>query len=198
MKTQVQLELPDCLNAQKLHMRQSIQTQGTIFLFLALFGILGLAAFFVPEMEIYRYFSIFLLVISSAFFFLRYVFLPNRVKKVFAQQKELHAPIEMEITADALLTTNPYGHAERPWSLFIRWKEDDNVLLLYHSNALFTILPKRALNAEQIAAIKMHLESNQVPTQEPRRPGQTCLVIFIVCLTILIFLIGVFQYVLGY
>ena len=192
MKAQVQLELQDYLDAQKLHFRQPNHIRFLSTLILAFLVILFLVSESTYRKN-YIYFFLIFLAISGIALLYRYVFLHPRTKRIFEQNKFLHLPVEVEITEEAMVTSAEYGHTEQPWSMFFRWKEGDEMLILYSSEASYTILPKRFFTAEQIEAAKTYLQANQVPTNLPRRPGYTCLMIlgsFGICL--LFVLIGFF------
>ncbi len=178
MKTQFQLEFKDYLDVQQLRMRKSNLASALIIAAAGLYGVVS------PSWSI-----IFgTLFMAGAFLLSRFVILPERIQKNYEQQKEIQAPIEMEITAEALKTSSQYGHAERPWSVFVRWDEDEDVLVIYHSDAMFTILPKRFFSPEQIAMVKAYLQANQVPNQLPLRTRLTNLIFLGVFILIILYL----------
>jgi len=109
----------------------------------------------------------------------RYVILPNRIKKIYAQQKELHSPFEIEFTDTAMIFSNEFGNATRPWNHFTKWKENDELILLYHSDVIYNILPKRIFtDPQQIDAVKSYLENNEVPAARSR--SMTSCIIYLV------------------
>jgi hypothetical protein len=114
--------------------------------------------------------------IASAAALYRYALLPWRVKKIFQQQKELSMPYEIEITDAGLNITNELGNSLRPWKNFSKWKESKELFLLYHSDVMFTILPKRFTDSAQIEAIRDNLKSNNVPAATNRRLMIGCLI----------------------
>ena len=193
MKTQVQLELQDYLNAQKLHMRKSNFAFVLLGVVLILYVLVSLIMVLLYGAREYATYILIVLIPVGAVLLFRYVLLPRRIKRIFEQQKELHAPIEIEITEDALRTSSQYGHAERPWSMFLHWNEDANVLVIYHSDAMFTILPKRFFSPEQIEIAKEYLQANQIPAKPKRRLGRSCLVLGGVFVLILLFLFVAYQ-----
>ncbi|MBN2499456.1 MAG: YcxB family protein [Anaerolineales bacterium] len=197
MKIQVQIELQDYLNAQKLHMRKSNLPFALLGIALFFFVLLNLTMMLFYGTGEYTTYMLIVLIPAGAVLLFRYVLLPRRIRKIFAQQKELHAPIEMELTADALLTSSQYGQAERPWSIFVRWNEDDNVLVIYHSDAMFTILPKRYFSPEQIEEAKAYLQVNQVSAKSARPLWRTCLMFGGVFIIILLCLFMAFQGAMG-
>ena len=173
MKITGQLQWTDYLNAQLLHLKPnkivriiyyvsfSVMALGSIvgFYFLYLFAIgewhssLGsiLMIFVIPVM--------FLIAVPLY----RFAILPNLTKKIFNQQKELHAPFEMEITDTNLVMSNEFGNAIRPWKHFTKWKENKELITLYHSDVMFTMIPKRLLtNPQQLEIIRSIIEKNGI------------------------------------
>lgn len=90
-----------------------------------------------------------ILIILAIFPLYRYVILPNRIKKIYAQQKELHSPFEIEFTDTAMIFSNEFGNATRPWNHFTKWKENNELILLYHSDVIYNTLPKRIFTDPQ-------------------------------------------------
>lgn len=45
-----------------------------------------------------------------------------------------------------------------PWDQLWKWKEGPSVLLLYYTDALYLILPKRCFSTEQVDAIRQTLK----------------------------------------
>jgi hypothetical protein len=91
------------------------------------------------------------------------IYIPNRAKKIFDQQKELHLPFKMRFGEDGLHFENSIGQATRPWEMFVKWKEDKNILMLYHSDVMFSMLPKRLMNDETIVFVRDQLKKKNVP-----------------------------------
>jgi hypothetical protein len=42
-----------------------------------------------------------------------------------------------------IVADNEFGHATVPWSDYVKWKENDHLFLLYVSDPVFHIVPKR-------------------------------------------------------
>jgi hypothetical protein len=70
---------------------------------------------------------------------------PRAWRKLFAQQKNLHESFRYTWDKTGIHVSTPLTHALRPWSYFMRRLEDEEVLLLYHSDAMFELIPKRWL-----------------------------------------------------
>ncbi|SRR5258708_7011992 len=74
---------------------------------------------------------------------------PKRLKKIFQQQKLLHKPFSFTITDEAILSKAEHGQANLSWDIFRKWKESKELFLLYQSDILFHIVPKRSFASEE-------------------------------------------------
>jgi len=63
--------------------------------------------------------------------------------RIFRQQKSLNLPFSIEATSEAFCAFNETGKTTMPWGHFVKWKESERLLLLYHSDILFNLVPKR-------------------------------------------------------
>ncbi len=165
MKFQGKFEWTDYLAAQNLHLRQPLVARVMLSVVFAFMGLTLLGALIYAIMGKLDILVMLPLVFVGAFFVLyRYVLLPGRIRQLFTQNKELSLPLEYEITEAGLNVSNELGSSLRPWKNFVRWKEDKDVLMLYQSDAAFTMLPKRFFtDPQQFESIMRHLEENQVP-----------------------------------
>ena len=68
--------------------------------------------------------------------------------RVYRQHKALQRPIHLESTAVGLYGENETGHSTTPWTDYLRWKEGKTLFLLYVSDQMFHIIPKRFFNSE--------------------------------------------------
>lgn len=73
----------------------------------------------------------------------RWVWLPYRARRLFAQHKALHKPIEFEWDDEALSCRTESASGRTPWADYARRREDRHVILLYPSDALFQVVPRR-------------------------------------------------------
>jgi hypothetical protein len=137
------------------------------------YGLAGLA--FLASLYLYAagwldLFIVLLLVVTAMIVgLLQFVLVPWRARKIYNQQKELSMPFEMEIREDGLSASNELSSSRRPWNNFLKWKENRDMFLLYHSDVMATIIPKRFLKPEQLEAIKRHLRENNVPVDRGLR-----------------------------
>jgi hypothetical protein len=120
----------------------------------------------------------------------RYFWVPRYVKRIYQQQKDLQKPVEIVITQEALLSANEYGQSTKPWSDFTNWKENEHLFLLYHSDALQTLIPKRVFsNEEQIEFLRERLRKNiEVKAETEGRKLPLLLIILITVLVLVIVL----------
>lgn len=93
---------------------------------------------------------------------LYYLYIPYQAKKIYQQQKTIQMPFTITISNEGLHVKNQFGEGNYPWNIFSNWKEGDNLILLFHSDLMFTILPKRYLNEGAIQLIHERLKSNNI------------------------------------
>jgi YcxB-like protein len=187
MKIQGQLEWTDYLETQLLHLRPTGWVRVALYIFLVLAGLafIGLSYLSVVSQDFTQIETCIVpvLIVGVVFLLYRYVFLPRRIRQLFEQQKELSSPFEIEISDTGIKATNIYGYSNRPWSNFRKWKESSNLIMLYHSDVLFTMIPKRFCADQQIEAIHTYLKENKVPQATSSYRG--CLVFMGVYLALL-------------
>jgi hypothetical protein len=102
------------------------------------------------------------LVLVGLFVFI-WAYIPRRIKKIYEQQKELHLPYTMTLDETGFHMKNELGESNRPWNMFVKWKEDKNLIMLYHSDILFSMVSKRYLNEETLGFLHEQLSKNQIP-----------------------------------
>lgn len=77
--------------------------------------------------------------------------LPRRVRKIYNQQAALRAYYTYSWDKDGVSVTSENVNARRPWSDYVKTLEDDDLILLYHSDIMFEIFPKSWFaNKEQV------------------------------------------------
>jgi len=69
-------------------------------------------------------------------------FLPRRLAKLHAQQKDLAEQFTYSWDAEHISAQSQMGSARRPWAHYIKVKEDGHIFLLYHSDQMFEMFPK--------------------------------------------------------
>jgi len=83
----------------------------------------------------------------------------------WSTQQRLIQPVVWEFDDGGLHTTTAQWQATLKWSVFDRWLEGTNVILLFSSAEDFRVFPKRAFaTAQQLAQFRQLLDSKVIPT----------------------------------
>jgi len=85
----------------------------------------------------------------GVFVLIRFLYAPWRARRIFRQQKSLQRPFDVSWSESGFTARDASGGHTTPWSDYIRWCENPAVFLLYHSDALFQLVPKRACPDER-------------------------------------------------
>ena len=144
---EVRLDVADHLAAQRLHTRWT-RRQLLAYLCAAVIGVL---LFLVPSP------SHWIRIIGSGLIggaiggalgreVMRRVWLSYRSRRLFTQHKALHKPIEFEWDQEALSVRTESANGRTPWADYARRREDRQVILLYLSDALFQVIPRRCFS----------------------------------------------------
>lgn len=73
---------------------------------------------------------------------------PMLARRTFRQQRSLHGEVGLTWTDERLEFDSEYGQFAMPWSHFMRFGEDRHTFVLFESDRLYRIIPKRALDAD--------------------------------------------------
>ena len=87
---------------------------------------------------------------------------PFHAKRHFRQAAALRDEIEVTWDDEGVGFSGAHGNSRLVWGEFHRWAENDRLVLLYQSQMLYNIIPKRALTAEQVGELRRSLEAAQV------------------------------------
>ena len=71
------------------------------------------------------------------------VYIPWKTRRVFNQQKALHRELVFKFDDSGISVTNENGQSTTPWDDYLRWKQNDQLALLYMSDCLYHMVPKR-------------------------------------------------------
>jgi len=80
------------------------------------------------------------------------LYIPAQARKHYRQFKGIDAPITYRWSADTICVETNRGAGERSWSDFQRVRESNQLILLYTTDALFEVVPKRWFRDEKQAA----------------------------------------------
>lgn len=84
--------------------------------------------------------------------------LPRAWKRLFGQQKSLHESFSYHWDDAGLHVATSLAQARRPWTHFTGFDEDARSILLYHSDAMFELIPKRWFaEAELLDALRAEI-----------------------------------------
>ena len=143
MKLNIQLTPEDYVKANLLNIRPRPVFKWVGYIFLTLMVvILGIAVFqafagngdfFVP--------AVMLGCLAYLILFFRFRW-PQRLKKIFRQQKVLHSPHSIELTDESVFIKGENGESRLTWDFFLKWKENDVLFTLYQSDVMLHIFPK--------------------------------------------------------
>ncbi|MGD0866682.1 MAG: YcxB family protein [Rhizomicrobium sp.] len=144
----IQLEPSDYLAASILHARRTFLILPAVGLLL---GVVGAARLLSPTEDGGQLGR---MMIGSGgaclvvYLLSRFVLLRRRTRRIFRQQKGLQRPFEMDWSGDSLKLTTETGNNSLPWSHLLKWREGKRLFLLYLSDVMFYIVPKRAFPDE--------------------------------------------------
>lgn len=90
----------------------------------------------------------------------RTLLLPRRARRIYAQQKGLHGQIEYTWDAEAFSVKTERGQARTPWRDYVKYRESETLFLLYHSDIMFNMVPKRLfVDPAQAKEFRSHLSA---------------------------------------
>lgn len=97
---------------------------------------------------------------------IRYLVLPFRSKKLYAQQKGIHGDIEYTWDDHALTIKTPRAQGAIPWADYVKWRENDRLFLLYQNDILFNMILKRMfVDAAELQAFRDRFVSKIPPAK---------------------------------
>ncbi len=170
MKISGQYLWTDYLDAQLLHLTPPRATRISLWLLGAMLAvsIISMLLLRVP-IEYGAACLVPVLILVGLYALYRYLIMPRQVKRIFNQQKELNSPFEIEFSEAGLSFSNEFGQTLRPWQMFLKWKENEKIFMLYHSDVMFSMFPKRLFtDGSHLLTIKHFLNENGV-SSAPRK-----------------------------
>lgn len=186
-----QYELADVRAAHKLHAQQSRLTTWAGYFVIGLVAIMtALGIPFALQGRFPWTLLLFPAIALGVWAFYRFYLLPRQLERVFEQQKDLSAPFTVDLTDTGFEWRNEFGSSRIPWGDFVKWKENQEMVLLYRSDYTYYMLPRRIFEAQGgIAYIREKLQQHNVSAaNQVRHPVQTVLVVLLVLVLIVVFL----------
>ncbi len=187
-----QYDLSDFKKAQRLHTqigRMSARADSYLIGLLALLTIAGVVLAVMGRVP--WLFTCYLALFLGVYVLFQFVLIPRQLTRVFKQRKDLSAPFEMELTEQEFEIRNEFGVTHLPWKDFVKWKENGEMLLMYRSDTMFHLLPKRLLpKTDDIQYVLDRLQQNNVPiASKVRNPMQTTLIAIVIVTIAVVFLL---------
>lgn len=159
MKLHCQITPEDYIRAQFLHLRPRpvIKWVGLLIVVGAL--ALGVQQLIFPPSGAITW-EPFAILGALAYFAVIYgVLLPLKARKIFKQQKTLQVPYESELTDEAYAAVSVHGTATIAWKEFHKYKMNKDTILVYQSDAIYHMFPKRWFTEEQFIEFKSILQT---------------------------------------
>lgn len=140
------------LAAQRLHLQPMVRRQLLVLAILVVVGLLTIGVgYFFPGIVIFG--------AGAGGFIGHFVLhkwsLPRRHLRLFNQQVSLRDRFTYSWDAEHVSVVTDSGQAKRPWVIYVKSKDNDQVFLLYHSDIMFEVIPKPWFHSlEQIEAFR--------------------------------------------
>lgn len=87
-------------------------------------------------------------------FIVYFLILPLRARTIYKQQKSMQEPATISWDEAGYTARNAHVGGTMPWSQYFDWLENDRVIIIRQSPALFQMLPKSAITPGQAADIR--------------------------------------------
>jgi hypothetical protein len=87
--------------------------------------------------------------------------IPYKCRRSYRQRKDLQRPCMFTASEEGLQFSAEGITGMKKWSDYVKWKEGRHCFLLYMSDSLYQLLPKRFLQSEtEVAAFREMLQRN--------------------------------------
>jgi hypothetical protein len=166
MKIQCQIEPSDYVQAQYLHFRLRPLTKLLLVVLSVLLVVVSLHQIIILQDIKITGFSIILLAVGVYYAIVFGAWLPYRTKKIYWQQKALQEPFVAEISSDEFVSTNSIGTARLRWKDFHKYKVGKNLILVYQSDAIFHMFPRRWFGEGEYETLLEILKSSLGPPKQ--------------------------------
>ena len=145
-------------------LRLSLATATIAFIFIAAY--FGGGAH-IPETAL-NFMGIWFLFVVGILVGIRFL-LPWRSRRIFKQQKGLQRPHTITWNDDCMTYESEQATARTPWTDFILWRENDVLFMLYFSEVMFRMIPKRAFLGDDSVTSFRELLRNKISSTEGRK-----------------------------
>jgi hypothetical protein len=166
-----QLEAQDLVHAHRLHFRQYMKSRAglTRLAVVTALGILlygALMGSILPWNQAVWFILVFALIVPIGTvgipFLIVYASSRSVARRTLRQQKTLQHPIQLSWSDDGMVMSNNFGEARMAWIDYRKIRQDRHMVLLYESDRLYRMIPKRALSAAQSADLVARIAAADV------------------------------------
>ena len=77
-----------------------------------------------------------------------FIILPFRSRKIYLQQKLMQLPCDFSFDESSMQAKSGVGTSSICWDMLHKWKENKDLILVYQSDAIFHMFPKRCFASE--------------------------------------------------
>ena len=161
----IQLTPEDYIQAIFVHMRPRPVLKWAGYSVLSLAAIVIVISFYFAFADRKGFFiPIFLIAMLAYLAFLFLYIQPRRVRKIFWQQKALQIPYSYSVANEAMVVKSDISDEKLPWDYFIKWKEGKKLFVIYHSDVMFRMFPKRCFTSpEEMTQFRQLLQTKLGP-----------------------------------
>lgn len=155
-------EPKDYINAQYLHLRPKPWFKYVAIALLSLCLVILLASASSPD-SLLNALSIFvpILIWGLFYIFILFVIMPWNMRRIYSQQKILHVEYTTVISPETIESSSKNGTMKMRLSDFHKYKVGKDMILLYQSQALFHMFPRRFfVSEEDFQTFISYLEAN--------------------------------------
>lgn len=150
----------DYADALRLHTRRSWATRWELKLFLLAVYALGILAMVLSGFDaLLTSIAIGGMLAAPAVpAFTYFVYIPRLARRVYAQQKSMHQPVEASWTDESYTASSGTTSGTVAWTDYYGWSVDDRMVLFMQSQLLFQMVPRHGLTREQTDDLIAHVE----------------------------------------
>jgi hypothetical protein len=152
----------DYIKALYLHLRPKPWFKYIVIALLSLCLVVFVASASSPD-SLINAFSIFvpILIFGLFYIFILFVIMPWNVRRIFSQQKTLHSEHTTVISPETIESTSEHGSMKMRLSDFHKYKVGKDMILVYQSQVLFHMFPRRFFASEEdFQTFISYLEAN--------------------------------------
>ena len=71
-------------------------------------------------------------------------------RRSYQNDRRFQHDFTTDMSEDGILITMPTAESRMKWDNFVRFLESDDIFVLFHSDLIFNILPKRAFTTDEV------------------------------------------------